>query len=386
MSGYLAYLFISTFLPQYRHFELYVHEGVTAVIILIAGMLITGSTIKLIEFRLRKSRKDLFGISLIIRIVFYIIVLALVLSAFHISITGILAGSAIGGIVLGLAIQTVASNLVASLFVTSTGTIKYGEVVGINSWEWSIDTTGKIVDIKTLFSKMMTKDNTVIHIPNSALLGNSVMTEYRIDQDRYLYPVNATTNADVPADLIMQRFVSKCNDKSYSIYLMSKAGSTNNYLILINFKEVDELNKKISEANLLLDRCYWEARSYINSIGSNALLENNIDYQKFPVSVTLNSDIPPSEIIDYAEKNFADGRIKVLLSAKGSGTNTYTMLVETEHPEGVDELTSRVNIFMEHVYNKLKEEKTVTPFGNSGKVDVAKKYIGKRVYVIVLRE
>ena len=31
-------------------------------------------------------------------------------------------------------------------------------------------------------------------------------------------------------------------------------------------------------------------------------------------------------------------------------------------------------------------EKTVTPFGNSGKVDVAKKYIGKRVYVIVLRE
>lgn len=357
MSGYLAYLFISTFLPQYRHFELYVHEGVTAVIILIAGMLITGSTIKLIEFRLRKSRKDLFGISLIIRIVFYIIVLALVLSAFHISITGILAGSAIGGIVLGLAIQTVASNLVASLFVTSTGTIKYGEVVGINSWEWSIDTTGKIVDIKTLFSKMMTKDNTVIHIPNSALLGNSVMTEYRIDQDRYLYPVNATTNADVPADLIMQRFVSKCNDKSYSIYLMSKAGSTNNYLILINFKEVDELNKKISEANLLLDRCYWEARSYINSIGSNALLENNIDYQKFPVSVTLNSDIPPSEIIDYAEKNFADGRIKVLLSAKGSGTNTYTMLVETEHPEGVDELTSRVNIFMEHVYNKLKEEK-----------------------------
>ncbi|MCL5679712.1 MAG: DUF2080 family transposase-associated protein [Candidatus Thermoplasmatota archaeon] len=28
----------------------------------------------------------------------------------------------------------------------------------------------------------------------------------------------------------------------------------------------------------------------------------------------------------------------------------------------------------------------MTPFGNSGKVDVAKKYIGKRVYVIVLSE
>ncbi len=30
-------------------------------------------------------------------------------------------------------------------------------------------------------------------------------------------------------------------------------------------------------------------------------------------------------------------------------------------------------------------EKTVTPFGNSGKVDVPKKYLGKRVYVIVLK-
>ena len=30
--------------------------------------------------------------------------------------------------------------------------------------------------------------------------------------------------------------------------------------------------------------------------------------------------------------------------------------------------------------------KTVTPFGNSGKVDVSKKYIGKRAYVIVLKD
>jgi putative transposon-encoded protein len=31
-------------------------------------------------------------------------------------------------------------------------------------------------------------------------------------------------------------------------------------------------------------------------------------------------------------------------------------------------------------------EKTVTPFGNSGKVDVPRKFIGKRVYVIVLKD
>ncbi len=29
-------------------------------------------------------------------------------------------------------------------------------------------------------------------------------------------------------------------------------------------------------------------------------------------------------------------------------------------------------------------EKTVTPFGNSGKLDAPKKYIGKRAYVVIV--
>jgi len=31
-------------------------------------------------------------------------------------------------------------------------------------------------------------------------------------------------------------------------------------------------------------------------------------------------------------------------------------------------------------------EKTVTPFGNSAKVDVPKRFIGRRVYVVVLKD
>ena len=31
-------------------------------------------------------------------------------------------------------------------------------------------------------------------------------------------------------------------------------------------------------------------------------------------------------------------------------------------------------------------EKRVTPFGNSAKVDTPKKYIGKRAYVLILKE
>ncbi len=354
IAGYLADLIINTFLPQYKSFEGYIHDGVTAVIILIVGMLITGSAIKLIEFKLRKSRKELFGISLIIRIVFYIIILALVLAAFHISITGILAGSAIGGIVLGLAIQTVASNLVASLFVTSTGTIKYGDVVGINSWEWSIDTTGKIIDIKTLFSKMLTKDNTVIHIPNSALLGNSVMTEYRTDKDRYVYPLTEIANADVPAEMVMETFRSMAGDSLAEIYLDSKNGGTNTYKIKIYFSEVDELNGKVSEANLMLDHAYWSVKSNMNVLGNNGLFEDKIDYEYTPVSVTLNSDVPSSDIIEYSMKNPENMELKIFLSSKTGSSSVYTVIARSNSISNRTELISNVNLYMEKVYDKLK--------------------------------
>ena len=68
---------------------------------------------------------------------------------------------------------------------------------------WSVETTGKIVEVKTLFSKMLTKDNNVIYLPNSEILGNSVITEYRNDGGSYIYPLNITAQADVPADKIL---------------------------------------------------------------------------------------------------------------------------------------------------------------------------------------
>ena len=40
-------------------------------------------------------------------------------------------------------------------------------------------------------------------------------------------------------------------------------------------------------------------------------------------------------------------------------------------------ITDKVEVFY---------EKKVTPFGNSAKVDAPKKYIGKRAYVIILKE
>ncbi|MCY0871311.1 MAG: mechanosensitive ion channel, partial [Acidithiobacillus caldus] len=104
--------------------------------------------------------------------------MAVILSIFHISIAGILAGSAVGGVVLGFAIHTFASNLLTGIFATASGALNYGDVVYVNSWVWNVNTVGQIVEIKALFSKMLTQDGALISIPNSVLLGSSALVEY----------------------------------------------------------------------------------------------------------------------------------------------------------------------------------------------------------------
>ncbi len=350
LIGIFLNAFITAFLPAYKAYEVYINEGVHAAVILIIGFMVTRSIIRYIEFKLSTTRKELYGVSLIIRIVMYILILALVLSVFHVSVTGLLAGSAIGGVVLGLAVQTVASNLLSGIFVTSTKTLKYGDVISINSWVWSVETTGKIVDIKTLFSKMLTKDNNIISIPNSALLGSGVIVEFKQKDSKYLYPVNITVSADVPVSKIIE--YTKNQNRDIDIYLSSKSGVTNVLLIMVKFDDVLEINKKISKVNELVDRAYWDTRTEMLLVGNNALYEYNQTGRIYPLAVTLNSDVPADKIIENINK--VDNKLKVYLLSKTGGTNIFSANFEYGKQDEVMDNINRINLLFESTYNHIK--------------------------------
>ena len=350
LIGIFLNAFITAFLPAYKAYEVYINEGVHAAVILIIGFMVTRSIIRYIEFKLSTTRKELYGVSLIIRIVMYILILALVLSVFHVSVTGLLAGSAIGGVVLGLAVQTVASNLLSGIFVTSTKTLKYGDVISINSWVWSVETTGKIIDIKTLFSKMLTKDNNIISIPNSALLGSGVIVEFKQKDSKYLYPVNITVSADVPVSKIIE--YTKNQNRDIDIYLSSKSGVTNVLLIMVKFDDVLEINKKISKVNELVDRAYWDTRTEMLLVGNNALYEYNQTGRIYPLAVTLNSDVPADKIIENINK--VDNKLKVYLLSKTGGTNIFSANFEYGKQDEVMDNINRINLLFESTYNHIK--------------------------------
>ncbi len=351
LAGFAIDIVINKFLPQYRSYESFIVDSVHAVIILIIGFLVVGSFLKYLKEALIKTNRSLYGVSLIIRIVFYIIILALVMSAFHISVTGILAGSAIGGVVLGLAVQTVASNLLSSIFATSTNTIKYGEVISVNSWVWSIETTGKIIDVKTLFSQMLTKDNNIIYLPNSEILGNSVITEFRTKNGSYTYPLNITVQADVPADQILSQIKENNDFSDIKFFLSTKNGVSNTFEALIVFNEVTELNEKIARANNALDSAYWNIKSKFNVLGPNAMWESPENV--YPLTVTLNSDVPSEKLIDEAIKQIPNS--EVILLTRGASTNVYLAKVKIAGKE-VDKVINDTNLSFERIYNKLKAD------------------------------
>ncbi|AGO61313.1 MULTISPECIES: mechanosensitive ion channel family protein [Ferroplasma] len=351
LAGFAIDIVINKFLPQYKSYQPFIVEAVHAVIILIIGFLVVGSFLKYLKEALIKTNRSLYGVSLIIRIVFYIIILALVMSAFHISVTGILAGSAIGGVVLGLAVQTVASNLLSSIFATSTNTIKYGEVISVNSWVWSIETTGKIIDVKTLFSQMLTKDNNIIYLPNSEILGNSVITEFRTKNGSYTYPLNITVQADVPADQILSQIKENNDFSDIKFFLSTKNGVSNTFEALIVFNEVTELNEKIARANNALDSAYWNIKSKFNVLGPNAMWESPENV--YPLTVTLNSDVPSEKLIDEAIKQIPNS--EVILLTRGASTNVYLAKVKIAGKE-VDKVINDTNLSFERIYNKLKAD------------------------------
>jgi small-conductance mechanosensitive channel len=352
LFGFVIDKILTDFFPQYKIYELAINESVRSLIVVVIGFMVTSAIIKYIENKMGASKKESYGvISMIVRIVMYIIIIAIVLSIFKISIAGVLAGSTIGGVVLGFAVQTVASNFLSGIFVTSSRTIKYEDIIGINSWIWGDPTIGKIIDIKTFFSKILTKDGNVISIPNSALMGNSVLTEYRNSKDFYLYPLSITTYADVPADKVVDEVRKVLKDTV--VYLNGKSGMTNVFLAMIKFQSVEELNKKFDEVNIIFDKAYWKVKSFSYVYG-NSIFFNSKDEEGnylYPLNVTVNADVKADKIIEEVKKS---RDIDAHISSRTGSTNVFTVMAKYKTLEDLPQVIDGINLTFDSAYNSLK--------------------------------
>jgi small-conductance mechanosensitive channel len=130
-----------------------------------ATRLETGELSRAARTRLRLIRRLLFLLIILIGV-------ALALSQFA-SIkrfaTGVLASTAVLGIIIGFAARQVIANLVAGVVVAFTQPIRIGDLVSIG------DVHGRVVDISLTFTSVDAGDGSLIVVPNERVTTDSVV-------------------------------------------------------------------------------------------------------------------------------------------------------------------------------------------------------------------
>ncbi len=165
---------------------------IRAVVILVAGYflarLITRSTLKLVGNHLSKQQQVLLR-----RILFYGLLVVVMVSALHemgFKLSVLLGAAGILSVAIGFASQTSASNLISGLFLLAERPFVCGDVIRVGN------TTGEVLAIDLLSTKLRTFDNLYVRIPNETMLKSEVTTLTRFPIRRLDVPVGVAYKED----------------------------------------------------------------------------------------------------------------------------------------------------------------------------------------------
>ncbi len=93
---------------------------------------------------------------------------------------------------------------------------------------------------------------------NSYVYGNQVFFDLKSEDGGYIYPLNVTLNSDVQAEKILS-YIKK-SSPDLEVYLSNKNGSTNVFIAMIKYKDIEEIPDAINKVNLIFDMAYMSSK------------------------------------------------------------------------------------------------------------------------------
>ena len=143
------------------------------VVILVAvGLLVNKTLMKLVDRSLAKSRLEKAAKSLIrslTRVVLYVVLGMMVAEKLGIDVSGVLALSTVATLAVSLSMQEMLTNIVGGFTVLSNHPFKAGDYVEVAGQ------AGTVESIDIAYTKLITPDNKVISIPNSAVVAAQIV-------------------------------------------------------------------------------------------------------------------------------------------------------------------------------------------------------------------
>ncbi len=200
-----------------------------------------------------------------LRTVTLAVAIVIILITFGVNSQNALGVGAVGGIAIGLAVQTIATNILSGFFVSTSRVVRPGDVVVMRSAAWG-EFTASVVNVSLLWTYVVNQFGNSMHIPNSALFGNTLFTKLKYpDELRYLLRV--TVNPDAPTKKVKEKATREITTHFVKrklpvpkIYFISSEGMTNTFAVALRFSKFAELNELIDIVNESFNNAYWESR------------------------------------------------------------------------------------------------------------------------------
>lgn len=170
-----------------------IYDAVRIVILLIAGFIIA----KLASAGIAKTLSKLtprYSLRWIRRLTFYFVFACFLFAALQVlgfKLNALLGAAGVLTVALGFASQTSVSNIISGLFLIGEKSFVVGDSVQIDG------ITGQVVGIDLLSTKIRTSDNTMVRIPNEALIKTNIINLTRFPIRRFALQIGVAYKEDL---------------------------------------------------------------------------------------------------------------------------------------------------------------------------------------------
>jgi len=132
-----------------------------------------------------------YSVFLLVRYLIWIIAIVLIIEAIGIKVTFLIASSAALLVGLGLGLQQIFQDIVSGIFILFEGTIKVDDILDVGG------VVGKIKEIRLRTSTLLTRDGTILIIPNHKFINENVINwSHNLKPTRFKVQVGVSYGCD----------------------------------------------------------------------------------------------------------------------------------------------------------------------------------------------
>lgn len=175
-----------------------VEKIVPFTLILVAGIVLIKIIMNIITKALEKSKLEKAAHSLIkslVRVVLYLLLGLIAASKLGIDVTGVIALASVLTLAVSLSVQNALTNVIGGITLLYTKPFKSGDYVEIAA------ESGTVEEIGMSYTKLLTPDNKVIYIPNSAVVSADIVN-FTVSGTRRV-DLTVTASYNTPTDKVI---------------------------------------------------------------------------------------------------------------------------------------------------------------------------------------